>query len=600
MRTRPTTAALLAASLSAALLGGCGSSGGSADQPGTAQIVLTDAVAEDLTAFEVDVSGLVFHKVGGADVAALPRAARVDFAELEELGELVARVSLEPGFYSGVTLTLDFGNALALIAGQTTPAAIVDGDGNPLTGTLAVEITFPTRGRPAIRANRNHVVQLDLDLSQAAEVDVGANRVTFRPVIDAVFDPSDPKPAVARGELASVDRPNARFVIDRLDRSGALLRQITIATNAQTVFQVSGEVFSGDFGLQALEGLPAAARVWVQGTLDPSLPGIRAAAVEAGDGVPGTDQDHVLGVIIGRSAGAGVDAELTVLGRSQEYGTGTRRYFTEFTVQVAYGATHVLARGMAAPLGTDELQVGQQVWCFGDLTGTTLDCSATAGGVVRMLPTTVHGTANAPAANDVLELDLVRIEGVPIARFDFSVASVPEIDPAAFGLDVTGIDVSGVAAGARISATGWFNEVGTPGDADLDATRVVDRSATGAVLLCGFVGQGGRGVLAVEADGTLSYDPSPALIRRILDGFGGRQITATPTPTIVPRQDAGGWRIAAQNGVVVYRSWDLFTADLDARLAAGARVRSLGALGYDDPATQVFTAVTCGVVLNVQ
>lgn len=575
----------------------CGNDAAPTAGSGTAELVLTDDGAIDLARFEVDVAGLVFHKYAGASVSALPRGSRVDFAELEEVGELVGRVSLEAGRYRSVTMTLDFSNAEAFVVGGTTPAEIVDPSGQLITGTVSVEVAFPVGSRPEVVPNRNHVVQLDLDLSQAILVDVPANRVMFRPVIDVTFDPTDRKPVVTRGELASVDTGASTFVVRRVAPDGTPRADITVGSGATTVYQISGDLYVGAQGLQALASLPADSRVYVQGTLDPALPGIQAVAVESGAGVPGAGQDHVEGWIVGRSAGAGVDVELTVFGRSVEETAGTRRWFTTFTVQVAFSGTKVLQRGLQTPAGTDALQVGQRIWAFGTMSGTTLAAGPVENGIVRMLPTTVLGRAAGPASNGVLVLDVVRIDGVDIGRFDFSILGVPELDPTSMSLDVRNLDVASIGTDSKVAATGWMNAVGVMADQDFAPVRVVDRTSAGSLLVVTWPESATGPVLAIGTS-DIGMDTTQASFARILDGFGGRDILPTPVPTVHARADGGAWFISQSGSLTLHRSFDAFTTDLSGRIAGGATVAAVAAIGADDPTTQVLTTSVATVDLR--
>jgi hypothetical protein len=143
------------------LFAACASGGDATGGNGTVNVVLTDAARDELTQFEVDVRGIVFRKAGGALVSVMPSAQRIDFLQLESLAEMIAAQSLEAGFYDRITLTLDFTNARVLIAGQTTPAAVLEQAGNPITGDFDVAIDLTTGSRTLVRANRGHLLVLD-------------------------------------------------------------------------------------------------------------------------------------------------------------------------------------------------------------------------------------------------------------------------------------------------------------------------------------------------------------------------------------------------------------------------------------------------------
>ena len=84
-----------------------------------------------------------------------------------------------------------------------------------------------------------------------------------------------------------------------------------------TVFQIDGVVSTGAAGLAQLATLPAGSRVFAQGTVSAAQQLLLAGAVESGAGVPWNGQDWVEGLIVGRDNGAGMNATLSVLGRSR-------------------------------------------------------------------------------------------------------------------------------------------------------------------------------------------------------------------------------------------------------------------------------------------
>src|SRR5712671_1007383 len=512
----------------ATLVSGCGGGGGggagAAPADGNLTIAMTDSASDDLETFEVDVSDISLQRPGGSTVSVLTRTTRVDLTELDSLSELIVGGGLRPGAYSSLTMTLDFSNAVVTIKGQTTPATVVDKNGNPITGPIPVRVNFGDEDagdeesgddeRPHIVVNRRHFFELDLNLDESVTVDAANNRVTFVPVMTASADPDDPKPTSIHGILAAVDTAAGTFTVDKRSKDEHSIGTFTVSTSDNTVFQVDGTVFTGAPGLAALatkaDGMTM---VWVQGTRGRGERMLDAVAVEAGAGTRGNGQDWVIGHIVGRDHGAGSDATLRVLGRSLNAHDGSRHFHTTFTVAVRLGATRVLRRGAGNSLTTDALDVGQRVAAFGTLSGTQLDSTSAGGppGIVRMLLTSVFGSASAAPVGSVLTMNAVRFDRLDAADFDFNVGGVVEADAANYTVNVAGLDTAAITAGSRVRCTGWVDPVGVPADQDFRAISLVDRSIEGKLLTCQWVPPSTTALPSVTAT-ALTLDVSNATV----------------------------------------------------------------------------------------
>ncbi|MGE3171016.1 MAG: DUF4382 domain-containing protein [Planctomycetota bacterium] len=588
MRRRVSPVFLLLAATWPAAACNNGSNGGT----GEVSIVLTDAASDELVQFEVDVANIVLTKASGDTVSVMPRAARIDFADLTTVGELVTAVTLESGTYRSMTMDLDFSSAAVAIVGQTSPAAVVDTAGNPITGTVSVQVDFSVRARPLVRVARHHLFQLDLDLDQGVTVNAGINTVTFAPVLSAVLDPSNPRPVVASAVLAGVDAAAGTFTVDRKALDGNTLATVVVRTGALTVFQVDGQVALGASGLAQLAA-HTGERVFVQGTLDPRERVLVAAAVETGAGVPGNGQDWVLGHVTARNTGAGTDPTLTVTGRSFDVGTSTRRFNAAHTVTLARASTKVLRRGAGNSLDSDALNVGQLVWVFGDMTGTAMDATA-ATGVVRMLPTSVFGIAAGPAAGGVLTLDVARFDLRPDSAFNFVVGGNSQALENAFTVDVDGLDTTGITTGSRLRVFAWINPVDVGTDSNCEALSIVDRTSEGRALLLQWSPASGAAI-ASSTPSALTLDVSGAAIATVGDGFAPVAVGASPAPTLVPLLGLGVYRIVQAGQVDVFFTFDAFRAELVLRSGSVFRI---GAFGTYDDGAQAFSALAATIVLE--
>ncbi|MBL8750325.1 MAG: DUF4382 domain-containing protein [Planctomycetes bacterium] len=576
------------------LAAACGSgSGGAADAPADVSLVLTDGATDELAVFEVDVKDVVFTKVNGNTIDVLPRRTRIDFLQLESLGELVAGRALESGAYRRITLNLDFTDARVVLAGQATPAVVKDRAGHAITGVVPVVVEFPNGSRPFVRGGRHNLFVLDLDLDRSVVVDAGANEVTFTPVWTVDVDPTNPKPVASNGTLNSVDLGAGTFVVDRRAPDDTLIGSFTVATTSATVFQIDGAVEVGATGLGSMVG-HLGQRVFVQGGLRERDRVLTAVAVEIGAGVPGNGQDWVLGHVVARSGGVGADATISVLGRSFDVATGTRRFHTVHAVNTSFADTKVLRRGAGNGADADAIGIGQLVWAFGDLSSTTLDATATTG-VVRLLPTGIFGIANGPASGGNLSLDLARFDRVPVSEFDFTVGGAAQADPDAFVLDLGGLSAAGIGAGSKVRALGWIAGVGATG-ADATAVSLVNRDVTAQVLFCEW-SPAATAVLSGPNNGTLELDISAATTHTVADGFGSVALSASPAPRLAPSGSLGFYGIVVDGALESFTSFSAFRSALldHAETHPVFRVTAFGRL---EGASQRFAAIAATAVLD--
>lgn len=588
--------ALLSCALVGAFSFGCAPAT-SDDADGEFTLLLTDAASDELEVFEADVTGAVLHRLDGSTISALTAAVRVDFTELEELSDLIVGRALPNGFYTGMTLTLDFSNAVVRLKGQTTNATVVDSGGNPITGTVNVEVSFASGSRPQVITRRNHLWTLDVDLEQSLTVDIPGNRVTFTPSISASFDPSNPKPARIQGSLGSVDTAGRTFLVQKLSSNNTVIAPYTVRTTTTTLFQIDGVVSTGDAGLGALSlRANQAPRVFVQGTLDHTARVLNAAAVETGFGVPGNGQDWIIGHITARNGSAGLDATLTVLGQSNDVGTSTRTFNTSHTVNVLRGQTRVLKRGLPAIGGTDDLNIGQRVMVFGDLTGTTMDASAAQNGVVRMFPTSVFGVATGSVSSNTLTLNVARFDLRPITDFDFTVGGTQEATPATYKVDVTGLTTTGIALNSRVRAIGFVNPVGVPNDNDFAALSLVNRSTTANLMVCAWTAN--NAVTATSNNGAIAFDVTDATIKAVGDGFSTTQLQNSPTPSITPADARGVFTIVQNGAAEVHTYATSFASAVATKMAGGLRVVRVSAIGAFNPTSQQLSTSIASIVVQ--
>src|SRR5262245_41324213 len=180
---------LFACFLPLVVFSSCNSSGGDDDGAdpgvGTVNVALADAATDEIDRFEVNVKAIDLVKEDGAVVQALPRVARVDFADLVQLAELVNTASVPAGTYTEAEITLDFAGAAVHIAGAATNATVLDANGQPLAGSLKLKVQLDGKRPLVVLANVSRYLIIDFDLDASTTVDTALNTVTVSPVLVA-------------------------------------------------------------------------------------------------------------------------------------------------------------------------------------------------------------------------------------------------------------------------------------------------------------------------------------------------------------------------------------------------------------------------------
>lgn len=596
------SAVMLAAVVMLFLACGCSDSADKdiEDEFGSATMVLTDAASDDIAVFEVDVNQLTLTKWNNAVVHTLPRRQRVDFAQLTDISQLLVGVRLPAGFYKNVTITLDFSNAEIWLKDATAPATVYDADGEELIGTMDVQVLFGRNDRPNIIVRRNRLFVFDLNLDASVKADTGTNSVTFNPIITATVDPTNPRPVTTTGRLVSADPATGEIVLSvHNPRTGEEVGQYTVQTGRWSVFHVDGVPSFQLAGMAALAAKGAGTRVFAHGVVDRENRVLGALFVEAGAGVPGSGQDWCQGLIVSRTGGVDENPTLTLRGCTYKVGTpGTWSFNQTITVQASFTDTAVIRRASPWARTANDLNVGQRITVYGTLTGTNMNATGAAQGVIRCIRTGIFGFAAGPAAAGELTVDLSRIGLRHIANFGFSVGGTPQADPAAFLVNVGSLNVSTVTTGTPLKIRGFLAPVGAaPSEADFIADMVVDRSAVGSLLICEWRPASAFAVSDATSTG-LTLDLTGSVYSKVDHGFVGMvDLNASPAPQIVPKQDFGIYVISQARINEVFLSFVEFSAALEAKLAARG-VLQIFALGQYTPNTQTLTSSLIVVVLR--
>lgn len=596
-------AATLAAAAAGCGGGGGGSSGGSSNNSGgtgtttptgststaPGSMTVTDAASDQISQFEVNVTAIDLTRQDGAVVHALPQTQRVDFAELVNESQLLSAFSLLAGDYKSASITLDLSasaNPQVTIQGDSTPAALLDPSGNPITGTVTETIQFPNGNPLVVTPGLHNDIVLDFDLDASCTIDATANTVQLGSVFQATQNANTPKVQEILATLVSVDT-TASVCSVTLNPPLALSPgpSLQIALTGSTLYYVDGTAST----LTGFAAKAAGSGVFARGNWNGTAT-FTAATIECW-----TPQDEVEGHVISRDS----LGNLTVLGWGEAVGSGSRTYNTTWTVNATTAPVYQrpLPCATASP-GTAQDQtyigVGQRIRARGKLSGQSLDATQTAGHVV-LEETGIFGYAAGAPAGSLLTMNVARIGRRNIARFDFTVGATVTADPTAYLVNVSTLasGLGSLATGAPVAIRGIMTPITTAaGGANANALTVVDRSALNSVL---FVGWPGRTAtpFTTATTSAVSLDLTGTGKRFVDQGFiSPVQFQTTDTPSVVPDLNAANpfYAIEDQGALTVYASYASWEADAAGRLSAGETARYFSAVGHYDSTSVTFSA----------
>ncbi|MFN0010001.1 MAG: DUF4382 domain-containing protein [Planctomycetota bacterium] len=596
---------LFATSLAAAsLLSACtegGSGSGGADP--TLTFAITDSASDDIESFTVEVTQIRLLKLGGALVDVLTTPATIDLATLTDASQILSVGNVPVGTYLSADITLDFTNAECMLVGQSTPATLLDVDGNPLTGTVVLPIHFGT-DRLICPVNRHKLLEFDFDLNQSVTTDTVGNSATVEPAFVMHVDPAAPKPLLAVGTLVSVDTVASTFDMEIRTFGGTLLNTATFQSDATTLWHIDGVSSLGAAGLTSLAA--AAPGTWVQlaATHDPLLPLFDAIYVEAGAGTYNGGDDIVDGHIVDRVGGAGTDPILTVLGYSSNAAHTVFQFNTSFTVSASFPNTKVVRTAVDQAFDTDDLNVGQRVRIFGTLTGVTMDATS-ATSVVRMQITRVLGFATGAPAGGVQTIDIARVDLRPETDFNWPGGGPTPPDPNAFDIQVGALGTGlGIVATTPVEARGFFPAFDDAAE-DFQAASLTNRATAPSLMLVRNRPAGMT--VAVTANPTqivvaLSGVPTLGEFAVIDAGFVGVQnLPTSPAPGLIPSLTGPRFYVVRDkslNTAKLFVTFAAFSAEVANLVALGADVAQVAGIGRYNSGTNQIEAQLASVVVE--
>jgi hypothetical protein len=592
---------LLLAALGFASCSGSSSGGDSA----TVSLAVTDAATDQLSAFVIGIESVQLTTSSGGTVDILQQPIAVDFVALTDFSRVLNVATLPEGVYTGVNVELLYDADRVFINGNNVPATLVDSSGNPLAGTQTLPIVFAL---PLQVTSGNYVIELDLDLNQSIDVDTLNNEVAFEPALLPRVNRTDPKEHAVGGSLRTVvlDQDLIRIGLEGLTGSATTVVEIEIGPG--TVFQVDGQCLLGAAGLSVVDAL--APNTWVQafGSLDASSSRFQASTVEAGTGSFNGGSDIVEGVIVGRTGGAGADADLVVRGHSSNSVHTVFEFNLTYTIQTSFANTKVVRRGSATQFDTDDLNIGQRIRAFGvlDTITNTLDATTTSD-VVRMEPTWVFGLAKeVPTNGQSFEIDLARVDLRDQSDFSWTDANTTAADPANFALDNSANLAGGqsIAINTPIVALGFFSAVDDDNE-DFVPSVIANRELLPSLLL---VRDRANGFTVSTTTSSTSIDftfanAASGIEKAVVDmGFAGETDVTTTGISITPKVLSGlGLYLLYDrtlNTVGVYLTFSSFSQALDDAFTNGATLFNVGALGVYDDANDRIPSALAGITVQ--
>lgn len=469
VRVKRLALAALTSVLFAFNLSGCGqdnsNSNNNATDNGEVIIGLTDAQG-DFAHYIVNVKSITLTKANGAEVNTQALNTQVDFAQYTDMTEFFTAATIPSGRYIKATLVLDYSSANIQVedpSGNIVPAnKVVDSSGNPVT-ELTVSVRLEGRRALTIVPGIPSHLSLDFDLNASNKVEFDANNnatVTVEPILIADLIPLKDKPYRLRGLLDGVNVANNSFVVMvrpflhsvavKENRFG----KINVSTNANTTYEIDGVATGGSAGLEKLSQLSALSPIVVIGEMNfKANPRVfTATEVLAGSSVPGANSDSVIGNVLKIDNGV-----LTVKGMVLPQGGGAAKFNTAVIINIS-DATEVHKQYEAEPIHTAaEIAVGQKLRIHGTLGGTTETPTLAAKRLIMVL-THIAGTHLDIAhtgANNILTMDLARIDGRPVGEFTFT-----NVNPKLFTVDVETLDIQNLSGTMPIRARGFFNTSG--------------------------------------------------------------------------------------------------------------------------------------------
>jgi hypothetical protein len=417
---------------------------------GTPVITLT-AQHGQFTSYMVQIDQINMTRKDGTVIQLPLTSQRVDLAQQTNFVQLLEAPALEEGTYVSATFFLDYSAAYITIdaggvAGSTT---LVDSSTGTTPTVDTITVLFDPNNPLVIGNQTSSLINFNIDLEASNTVNLAAGlpaTVTTHPVITASAAPVYQKPIFVRGLFVFADTNAGNFVMntrplrDTLNNSTGAL---TVLPSAQTYYNIDGVPYVGAAGLAqlfALKAETASLQIAALGTttagnpignLAKDTPTFTATEVYAGSSLESTIQDHVTGIVAGRTGDT-----LTLVGASLVDRVGNLGFTQSIPVTLAPSTTSTLGTivsvdGVLNPSPTptiDTISIGQYIEVSGQVSPagvsynyvnynpTGLDAT---NGQVRIKPTTLWGVLNSATPGSA-SVNLEWVEHYELTDFNFA------------------------------------------------------------------------------------------------------------------------------------------------------------------------------------
>ena len=585
------------------IVAGCGggeNESGSADtasDQGELALALTDAEG-DFISYTVDVTSISLEKANGAHVETIPLNTRVDFAQYTDMTEFFTLRTLPAGNYTKVNLNLDYSNAAILVqdeGGDQHLASAVDSDGEPIS-TFSVSVTLPEDSVLRIRKGTAARLTLDFDLDSSNTI------LSYEPAVvevepfilaSAAFDTE--REHRARGLLQSVDTVASTFnmTLKPFNHREGDFGGVSIYSQTGTHYDINGEQYQGDAGLQALDVLAVDTPLLVYGQVSDNFQ-FNALYVVAGSSVPWVGRDSARGIVIAREGNL-----VTLRGSYLDQENGSVTVYDD--IQVTLGEDTKISRQALTNEGLtyDSVSIGQRLVVFGEMSGDlpgeyVMDASE---GHVRMLMNLIKGEV---VSLSPLVVDLRWINGRRIGLFDFSgTGATPEndSDPDAYQIATTSLSLETIDVGSLVKVRGYPNAFGSAPE-DFTAQTIIDinteqRAAAMNVI---WLGGGSEAPFIAVNPASLVLDVSEAnyqvkLAGVPLDFFDGLESDPVVSPLSLSGRGLFAIKVAREPAIQIFNDFEQYTQALTAQLNNGRLLRRMVGLGRYNQVTDDMNSV---------
>ncbi|MCG8317694.1 MAG: DUF4382 domain-containing protein [Pseudomonadales bacterium] len=587
------------------IMAGCGGGSGgsetgeadtSGDQ-GQLALALTDAEGDFVT-YAVDVTSITLEKSNGTTVETVPLHTRVDFAQYTDMTEFFTLRTLPAGNYTKIHLNLDYSNAAILIQDETGAqhlASAVDSDGEVISA-FRVSVSLPQARLLRIRKGIPASLTLDFDLDSSNTIlSYEPAIVEVEPFILASVELDSEREHRARGLLKSVDTIASTFNVALkpfAHRQGDF-GGIAIHSQSSTHYDINGDQYQGEYGLEALQTLSVDTPLLVYGQVSENLQ-FNALYVIAGTSVPWVGRDSARGIVIAREGN-----QVTLRGSYHDQAAGSVVVYDDIHVNLGENTTISRQALTNEGLTSADVSIGQRLVVFGEMRGDLpgeyrMDASE---GHVRMLMNLIKGEV---VSLSPLVVDLRWINGRRMGLFDFSgtgSAADNDSNPNAYQIATGSLSLADINLGSLVKVRGYPVAFGSTPE-DFSAQTVIDintEQRAAAMNVIWLSGGSDSPFIAINSD-ALILDVSEAhyqvkLAGVPLDFFDG--LETDPMVSSLSHSGRGlyGIKVAGEPAIQIFNDFTQYNQALMAQLNNGRWLRRMVGVGRYNQLTDDMSAV---------